>query len=553
MDVVAQVAVLIGVVCSVIMGVSRCSSNFIMNSLSLLLFVAFQRADGSLSMSHENIIKQIPLTIETALNKFNIMDKTVTYAVCHCHCTYAPSYRAGSTIPTYPEYCTHYPNPGTLCGESLLDTRPNGAPQPKKTFVYHDFNDYLASLLSRSDIESMMDRSCDDLITSLKSPPRFVKTPFEAQFLREFGGPKAGQLFVDRGDEGCYAFALHVDFFNPEGMTIRGASTSSGIISMACLNLPLEIRYKPENIYLAGIIPGPKQPSLENLNHYIRPLITQLATSWEKGVRYSRTANYPQGRVTRSAIALAICDLPAARHLAALAGTGSHFFCSACSCYHKANYGRTDFEKWVPRDKEKLRQYAEQWRDAPTTAERERLFKEHGIRYSELWRLSYWDPTRQLVVDSMHCILEGLVQYHVRSLFNFKSDNTSPSEVNPPAFHYDFEPLDPETAASFSMTAKEAAQVSAIQALLVAEVPGADDLTHVETSLTKLQDTLLKKNVAALKYLCQILSCVPSKVTRTYKADYAKALVQWVSSYCSIVSKLVLKPPTAPWASAFFD
>ena len=95
---------------------------------------------------------------------------------------------------------------------------------------------------------------------------------------------------------------------------------------MACLNLPLEIRYKPENIYLAGIIPGPKQPSLENLNHYICPLITQLATSWEKGVQYSQTVNYPQGHVTWSAIALAICDLPAAHHLAALAGTGSPFF-----------------------------------------------------------------------------------------------------------------------------------------------------------------------------------------------------------------------------------
>ena len=62
-------------------------------------------------------------------------------------------------------------------------------------------------------------------------------------------------------------------------MTVRGASTSSGIISMACLNLPLDVRYKPENMYLAGIIPGPKQPSLENLNHYIRPLIAQLAIS----------------------------------------------------------------------------------------------------------------------------------------------------------------------------------------------------------------------------------------------------------------------------------
>ena len=336
---------------------------------------------------------------------------------------------------------------------------------------------------------------------------------------------------MDRGDEGHYAFSLHIDFFNPQGMTVWGASTSSGIISMACLNLPLDMRYKPENMYLAGIIPGPKQPSLENLNHYIHPLIAQLAISWKQGVRYSRTANHPGGRVTQSAIVLAVCDLPAACHLAALAGTGSHFLCSACNCYHRASYGRTDFEKWVSRDKDKLRQYAEQWRDARTTAECKRLFKTYGIRYSELWQLPYWDPTRQLVVDSMHCILEGLVQHHVRNLLGLTSDNSSPPEVKPPTFHHNFDPLDPEMAAALSMTTKEITQVSAIHLLLVAQVPCADDLDHVTMFMDSLQRSLLGKNMVALQYVCRALSCVPSKTTRLYKIDYANVLVQWVSDF----------------------
>ena len=155
--------------------------------------------------------------MEAALNKFGLMSKTVTYVVCSCHCTYAPLYLKGSTVPSYPEYCTHHPNPEILCGEPLLDTQASGASLPKKTFIYHDFNDYLAGLLSRSDIEMMMDMACDNLTTSLSSSPCFVKTPFEAQFLREFSGPKAEQLFVDRGDEGRYAFSLHIDFFNPQG------------------------------------------------------------------------------------------------------------------------------------------------------------------------------------------------------------------------------------------------------------------------------------------------------------------------------------------------
>ncbi|KIO09267.1 hypothetical protein M404DRAFT_132764 [Pisolithus tinctorius Marx 270] len=104
-----------------------------------------------------------------------------------------------------------------------------------------------------------MDEACDTLPTSLSSPqPHFIKNPFEAKFLCEFSSPKSGKLFIDRGKEGWYAFALHVDFFNPEGMNLWGTSMSSGIISMACLNLLLNIRYKPENMYLAGIIPSPQ-------------------------------------------------------------------------------------------------------------------------------------------------------------------------------------------------------------------------------------------------------------------------------------------------------
>ncbi|KAG2079157.1 hypothetical protein BDR04DRAFT_943455, partial [Suillus decipiens] len=120
--------------------------------------------------------------------------------------------------------------------------------------------------------------------------------------------------------------------------------------------------------------------------------------------------------LTHSAITAVVCDLPTARHIASMAGVGSHFYCSACNCYHKSTCGRVNFKKWEPQDREKLREYAEQWRDAATSSERERLFKAHGVCYSELWHLLYWDPSWQLVIDPMHCILEGLVQHHTRNL-----------------------------------------------------------------------------------------------------------------------------------------
>ncbi|KAG6326380.1 hypothetical protein ID866_12709 [Astraeus odoratus] len=55
--------------------------------------------------------------------------------------------------------------------------------------------------------------------------------------------------------------------------------TSCGIISCACLNLPLEMCYKPENMHLVGIIPGPEEPSGDQLNHFLDPLINDMVVS----------------------------------------------------------------------------------------------------------------------------------------------------------------------------------------------------------------------------------------------------------------------------------
>ncbi|KAG1850991.1 hypothetical protein C8R48DRAFT_612869 [Suillus tomentosus] len=203
-----------------------------------------------------------------------------------------------------------------------------------------------------------------------------------------------------------------------------------------------------------------------------------------------------------------------------MAGVGSHFYCSACNCYHKSTCGRVDFEKWEPRNKVTLREYAEQWRDAATSSERERLFKAHGVRYSELWRLPYWDPSRQLVIDPMHCILEGLAQHHTRHLLGLTSESTTSTSPSP-AFACDFGEIPPGT-----MTAKEVTQISAIRTLLASHVGSGDD-NQLEERFDKLKSTLSHKNSGPLRFACNSLHCMPQKVGRTLKIDYVKALVDW--------------------------
>ncbi|KIJ28230.1 hypothetical protein M422DRAFT_82668, partial [Sphaerobolus stellatus SS14] len=62
-----------------------------------------------------------------------------------------------------------------------------------------------------------------------------------------------------------------------------------------CLNIPPLLRYKWENIYVAGIIPGPHEPSLEEVDHYLRPLVDAFLELWEPGVFFSHTRSCPSG------------------------------------------------------------------------------------------------------------------------------------------------------------------------------------------------------------------------------------------------------------------
>ncbi|GBC52302.2 uncharacterized protein LOC107327733 [Rhizophagus irregularis DAOM 181602=DAOM 197198] len=208
---------------------------------------------------------------------------------------------------------------------------------------------------------------------------------------------------------------LNLDWFQPYDSTIY----SIGVIYAAICNLPRDIRFRRENLLTLGILPGPKEVSLHKVNHYLAPIVNELETLWA-GLTLNRTYECENGKRVRGALILVSCDIPAARkicgHVSALV--------SCHRCEKKANYenGQHNFAGmddvgYSARDSNEHRQNALGWRRCNSDAARKRFVKETGVRWSELLRLSYFDPIRFITVDPMHCLFLGIAKWIVKRIW----------------------------------------------------------------------------------------------------------------------------------------
>ncbi len=354
---------------------------------------------------------------------------------------------------------------------------------------------------------------------------------FSGTFVRSFKGPDS-KLFIDRPEgEGRLLFSLNLDFFNPEGNRKHGAHTSTGILAMACLNLPPEIRYKAQNMYIAGIIPGPVEPKLTEGNHFLRPLVDNLEIAWKCGILYTHVT----GRLIRLAVACAVCDLPAARKISCLAGVRSDYICSVCKLHGQGELGNLDYNAWRPRDAGELREAAENWKAAPSSSAQKKLFKSFGVRWTELWRLPYWDPSHQLVVDPMHCLLEGLVHRHFRKTLGFTAEEAKIVDELLPAFDFDF-PQIPDKAADprnpvFQEESDQYVSDAELQQVPYIYKVLRQPLENYEEDLEAVVKKMSSRNLTPLKFVARSLGCTPivdDERMLKLKRPWLDALRDWV-------------------------
>jgi hypothetical protein len=545
MTTITQLMVLFGVTCSAIMGLGTEACEFIIGVGIALVKAAMSTSSTIAYTPTQNLIlEEMPTSLYSATSKMDLDGQYTTYAACpSCNFTHKAFFNAARKRPEYPPTClNHVPGETGLipCNAKLLKGSDLDSP-PLKPFVVRSFREYLAELLSNADVERMCDDACDDTLRWQSDPSHFSSNEvFKGDFFREFKDPSGQCLFIDRGrGKARLAFIMHVDFFNPHRSTVRGSHDSIGSIYLSCLNLPKSLRDKPEFVFLAGIIPGPHEPPLDEISHYIKPVIDEFYVGWKRGFHLVTSSSPNVGRDAEVAIVIATNDLPGARKVSGMAGVNSHFYCTVCTGRDRHNIYNVDFDQWQRRNVDELRSHAEAWRDAQTLGDRSRILNNHGVRWSELWRLPYWDPTRMLVIDSMHCLLEGLVHYHCRRVLELSSSKSSPPRqpVHQHAFSYPWPKYDPASLHNdyHVRNVREERQISNIQSVLMHNLT----VPHSE-SLSQLKHTLLAYNKSPLKFVWHSLG-LPNQVLRinqdgsttaipaTTKEHFARLLINWVN------------------------
>ncbi|KAG5220444.1 Immunoglobulin G-binding protein [Salix suchowensis] len=338
-----------------------------------------------------------------------------------------PAYFNTDYADTYPELCTTIIDKTSmsLCGERLCRAKKVGktiVQVPIKPYIVFDFKNWLASLLSRPGYENMMDDAWD----RMKIPPDGkIDNILQGEIPRTFLGPD-GQHFSKGGTDGVTSFP-----YVAIGLTHSRTRWA---------NLPAHLKHRPENVFVFSIMPGPTEPKYV-VNPYLKPLVKIFLLFWDTGVHFSRTCKFPTGALScvQSSASSATYLEPensAASQLVPTLLLRHMFMSTPGSIKHSIDI-----------DVDQLQ--------CPS----------FRLRYTELLELPYFDPTRFIVVDSMHNLFLGLIKEHFTNILGY-NPKAKETEDLCDVFPYAIEPSE-----SNPLPSKESEQTSVDKLLLILQHP----------------------------------------------------------------------------------
>jgi hypothetical protein len=194
-----------------------------------------------------------------------------------------------------------------------------------------------------------------------------------------------------------------------------GKVVSCGALVLYCLNLPLEIRFLPENVFLLGMMPSPEGATVWTIVHFL-DTVRKIIMEFNLPGQWMNTNSNPQGIMVAARILALIADLQASKKISGFGSITANYFCTYCLC-HKKNIEDLNYTSWVHRVAATVREQAQRWHDAITITEKNGLFLTTGVRWTPMYDIPYWNPVQYVILGFMHNILEGVLQHHLRELW----------------------------------------------------------------------------------------------------------------------------------------
>ena len=323
-------------------------------------------------------------------------------------------------VVTIPTHCTHRQvHADPICGEPLFETVAINAKAytvPLCKYEVQDLKQWVGRLLSRPSIK-------EHVFKAFQRPHKeYMEDVWDAGHLCKILLKKGKHFLLGPANETRLAFSFSMDSFNPYHMKEAKKTVSSTALWLILLNLPPHLRYRPENMFLAGIIPRPKKPLLSDINHSLQLLVDVLLEFFNPGVLYSRMARHKQGCQVRARLVPVVSDMLAARQAGGFASPTLTYFCTRCRLKVQ-DIENLDVHNWPEGDVVDHVRVAKQWRDARGLDERNTIFGNHGIKWSALLELPYWNPILFAAIEPMHVYDAGLLQTHCWQVWGIDTSN----------------------------------------------------------------------------------------------------------------------------------
>lgn len=232
---------------------SRDGATVLLKFLNLVLsLMIYQTFDESV----------IPISLATLRKKSGmerLLEEGKVYVVCpSCHFVYDEE-----LLHSHQYRCDNYDLPHNPLCDAYLYCNVRNKAVPYKVFPYHSISSSIKRMMARPGFAELVEHW------------RQRTTPSNGSMYDVYDGDMWRQLSININ--GCtrpfvelpfaLMLTLNVDWFQAFD---RKAPYSVGAIYLTINNLPRSIRFKKENVILAGIIPGPHEPKKNQLNHYLR-------------------------------------------------------------------------------------------------------------------------------------------------------------------------------------------------------------------------------------------------------------------------------------------